>query len=512
MTEAPPLQNRNSLGPFSIGCIWFTTLLTATVLFTGCVGPQVRLPWSVSDPPTLSPFAQSLETESPPYLTARPDQAVVTDVPGSTTEPSLPTIPEEPVRRQLVAPDPMPGSGDADFGTTRRGPDVPLTIPDGPEPLPRLSLLIELPASAAVDEFVTVKLVLANTTDTAAENVTVTCRFDEHLEFPGSTESTVEQTLGTLNPDDERELVLSLVALQAGRSCLELQLSSDTHPDATTEKCLEIRTPASADAATPPPEDAETPLTEDAGPLPQVDVSIVGPRRRTVGSRAEYVITLVNDSGTELPDSEIVVNYDPDLVLKEVSAGAHRENGRLSWDLGTYYNEERVQIQLEFGCDSLTSSAGISVTVTSGQRSCGRSDASLDVIARQELEMRLRDMADPLESGQNSTFVLEIENHGSQSARDIVVHLVPSKNIDINSATVGLGNGELDLNAFVEGQGLYFDPAPPLAPGDQLTYRIEFEAGAPGASELRAFLQSQILSAPIEVREPILINPRLSGE
>ena len=119
------------------------------------MGPQVRLPWTVSDPPGLSPFAQSLDSESPPYVTARP---IETETEIETT-PAV--IPDEPVRRRLDAPDPVIGGSGS--GTPRGGPDLGSAVPDRAGSQPNLSLLIEVPESVPVDEFVPVRLNIENT-------------------------------------------------------------------------------------------------------------------------------------------------------------------------------------------------------------------------------------------------------------------------------------------------------------------------------------------------------------
>lgn len=479
MSEETPQRQHETLRPVCIGVFWFAALLTATAVFTGCVTvPQTGFPWSVSDPPALSPYAQSLNApgrESVQYGAARLGEPTI------AAEPEPAATPGGRLHRRLEAPDPSPG-GAADSAPFPDQPPPQRVVPDDSSSRPQLALLADVPESVAVDEFVPVRLNIRNATAIDAENVAVTCRFDDGLSFPGASEQAVRQKLGRLASGDNRELVLSLSSRQVGRCCLQLQVSSDTHADTSTEKCLQIT------------------------PKQSVDVSIVGPRRRTRGSRAEYVVTLINTSGADLPAAEAAISYDPALVLKEVSAGAEREAGRLRWDLGTFLNDERIQIQVEFECQSILD-ARLAVTVNSNDRPAGHAEARLDVTDRPELELRLSDAADPLEVGASSTFVLDVENHSSQPVAGIVVHLIPSGIIHVDSAQVRQDAREINLNAFLEGQGLYFEAAPPLAPGAGMTYEIQFTARAAGTGELRALLQSKTLPTPLEVQEPIVINP-----
>lgn len=491
-------QSSRSFRPFGIGLFWFTSLLAATALWTGCVTLPDGLTWSAADAPA-GPAVDSRRDalfHPSPLFDASDTRAATEAVPAST--------PGELVGRPLEAPD--PAGGDRPVADAQTRAQSPLN--DGLQSGPELSVQVQAREPVEVDETVPFRVKLENATDVAARNVLITCRFDAFFEFPGSRESVIRQPLGTLVPGESRTLALSLTARQIGTGRLEIQVSSSTHAAQTVERRLEIQAPAAV-AGDPVVHDTVVvdPVALDTIIVDTVALDVVGPRRRTVGSRAEYVVTLINTAGRDLPAVGVAIAYDPALLLKEVSAGAECRDQLLRWDLGTLFEDERVQIQVEFDCASVISTANLAASVTTHGRGVGEAEGSLTVAARPELELRLADMADPLERGGQSTFLLEVLNHATEPARNIVVHLVPSPNIEIIGARVRRGSDELELSAFVEGNGLYFQTAPPLEPGGRLSYEIEFKAGAAGRGELRALLQSERLAVPLEVCEPIVMNP-----
>lgn len=492
MSENAAIPNPSPRSPLSIGVFWFASLVAATGLWTGVVSVDSlpELPWTVS-----SSVDPSTTGESRPLL-PDPFRSSLSDAGGGV----LDAIPTLHLDEQLGAPEPIPTGTVAGSGFSVEVPESESAFSTDVDAGKQLSLSVSAPESVAADKVVMVWVNVKNTTDAIAQNITLTCRFDDHFEFPGRGDGVVRQRMGSLDPGSSRGLALPLTARRAGQARLHLLVSSETHADTTAEHSLEVHSSQAAPAN-----------VSVSGPSAAVNVDVSGPQWRTVGSRAEYVVTIVNKTGSDLPDTVATVSYKSALQLRELSAGAVRQPGILRWDLGTLFAEERIQIQVEFECAAVVPAATLTAAVTSGDRPVGTAESRLSVAARPDLELRVSDTADPLESGQTSTCLVEVENHSARPAGGIVIHLVPSPNIEITGARVRHGNRELDLNAMVEGNGVSFQAAPPLEPGGRLRYEVDVNAVAAGPGELRALLQSRTPAVPLEVREPFVINPSARG-
>ncbi|HCO27184.1 MAG TPA: hypothetical protein DIT97_30825, partial [Gimesia maris] len=112
-------------------------------------------------------------------------------------------------------------------------------------------------------------LIIKNASDRSVRNVLLECEFDAALMFPGRREKKIGQRLGTLQPGESKEISLTLFSDVLGSHCCRFRALADGDELVWKSVCVEYE-------------------------KKQLDLSVVGPSSRSIGSRAEYNLKLSN--------------------------------------------------------------------------------------------------------------------------------------------------------------------------------------------------------------------------
>jgi hypothetical protein len=460
--------------PYGIGIFWFVTLLVGCVGF----GPGRDVVWRFDDPPGLSPYAQPLNSAP-----AGTTQQSVTKPDASMAGPNGPDVAggNSANRRGLNAPDPgQPRTNSA--GRPPASPTPAPSIPQRSQNQPVLELEVVAPESVAVDDSVSLQLSVRNRTALPAENVTVTVRFNKAWQFTGSERQSIEEQLGRLAPDAERGLTFSLWAREPGLQTVELVIQSETHDEVARTVSIDVRPPI-------------------------VDMQIVGPLERTVGSRAEYVLTLTNVSRQAQPDTHVDIGYDESLLLKEVSAGVERTAGNLTWDLGELLQDERVQIQIEFECAAAADDSCLRVRVRGRDFGAEEKAACLQIAVRPEVDLQISDAADPIAVDESTTFTIRVANGGSIPRRGVSLHLTPTEQLEIVSVQARAASADLAIEIVPGSEGWTVTSREELPAAGVFTYEVQVHARAIGVGQVIALLKYDGLPVALNVREMTVVDP-----
>src|SRR5579872_362816 len=205
-------------------------------------------------------------------------------------------------------------------------PTIELDEVAGGEPL---ELALNAPARKQLGGAATFRLTLRNTSEHPQDGLVIHCRFDDELVFAGSDEHEVLQRIDHLAAGEAKELAINLSSTAIGsHACRFVVMKREG--DAEIELA---HREASVEFVTR-----------------QVEIDLAGPTQRTEGSRAEFIVTLVNRSPKTIHDVQAVISFDKALVPKEASAEAVQNPGNLLWRLGPLESQEKVQLQVEFEC------------------------------------------------------------------------------------------------------------------------------------------------------------------
>ncbi|MGD9853822.1 MAG: hypothetical protein AB7U20_02630 [Planctomycetaceae bacterium] len=386
-----------------------------TVGVWGCAsgrqGPLVTQ--RVQDPPQLSPYARPLATPGtaiPRYDVKRPTPADPAQaVPSQPHNPPTTVSPRRPeaIDEQRSPPPADPSPRGPSLGELSAPPPARLEHSkpndENSSPIIRgdpVEWNINAPADAKVGDAVPFSIVLRNAQHQAIDDVTVLCTLPEGFVLPGMPQRAFRQRLGTLSAGEERTLELSLRGEQAGRQCVEFRVSAEGFDEISQSVCVTCRDES-------------------------VRLDVSGPTERSTGSRAEFVVTMVNLTGRELPDVHVLLEHDGVLEPREASAGVRKAPGRLEWDLGLVRIDERVQIQVEFACGSVTEQTCITVRVAGRDLDPREVKSCLRVIPLREIEIDVRDDQDPVAIGAKIQYHVRVTNHGLESVTGLQLEFAP---------------------------------------------------------------------------------------
>ena len=436
------------------------------MLLAGCtsLSTQPRSAWRALDPQAPLGAQDQVQVRKGPEVTLGPSEPVL-------AEPDFPK----------------------DRDTTRLRPErstpilpkIPTIEPDEVTPGGGLELSVDAPERKQVGSHATYRVTIRNGSAQPAENVIIRCQFDEPLTFTGSDRREVVQRIDRLLPGEAKDLALSLLSDEVGSHCCRFTAestdSSGKTDNATKSVCVQFVTR-------------------------QLSIDMVGPARRTEGSRAEFNITLANQSLRTLTDLKAVLSFDHALLPREASAGAVSRSGSLTWDLGTLRPMESVQLQVDFDCRSLARRACISLEVKTAEIAAEHDEACLEVVpVPGTLDLRLSDRDDPIEVGKRGIYEITVHNLGLQPARQIFLETLVPEQFRVVSTKVLDGTSELAVRSTEDERRLSFDVIDELAANSTLTFQIEVEALRSGAVEFRAKLKSSLTSVPLTTDEPTLI-------
>ncbi|MCA9054289.1 MAG: hypothetical protein KDA75_10660 [Planctomycetaceae bacterium] len=345
-----------------------------------------------------------------------------------------------------------------------------------------LNLAVTAPATVPDGEPIQYEIVVSNLSSTGLQDLVLECEFDRSLEFPGSRDQHVRRPLGALSAGASETVTLALTPLSAGQHCVQFRVSGQG--TAAVEKDVCVR-----------------------GEAQPIGLSLSGPDRRNVGQRAEFVLTVENQSGRPLANTRIQIRYDAALAVREASAGMERGEQTLVWDLGTLQRSERVQIQIEVECLAEKEPACLSVRATAADTASSQ-EACLAIVASDAvLSLTVADDLDPVSAGETVTFRIDVANRGSAELTGWTFELDASDSLEVDSARITMPVGAPDVSIEPSGVMVRLADLPPLAAGATTTIELGGRALREGEASLRIVARSAPEAATVEFTETTLVNP-----
>ncbi|GEM_PF-2221196 len=373
----------------------------------------------------------------------------------------------------------------------RRGPERidrierangPQLAPVEPSPVRSVVLSVDADKTAQVGNGVTFNIVARNPNDYPVTDVVVVADFDEALTFPGHPEKRVRRSLGTLAADETREFAVMLTSETTGRHCVRFTATVDEIDADSKEVCVEY-------------------IAND------LEISVIGPKSRTVGSRAEFTIKLQNRATRKLTEVQLAVTYDKTLEPREGSTGAKFEKQSLSWDLKTLQPGETVQVQVEFECLAAIKNTCVVADVTSRELPDERKAQCLEVFESSgPLQVELRDTRDPIAIGETTEHIVTIRNRSARMVTGIrLTALVPGE-LSVASTTVRHDGREIDIAADLDKGRLIFGRIDELPAGSSLTFRIGSKTLKAGDASFTISVMYPAGDGSFIVSEPISVS------
>ena len=337
---------------------------------------------------------------------------------------------------------------------------------------PQLKLAVTAPSEAKVGQTIPLTFIVSNPGKGNASNVIVRSVLPEGLQHPAG--SDIEYTIGSLAPNETREVRLEVTAMKPGRITPTTIVTADGDVSTESKTAVEV-------------------IGE------QLLLTRSGHDRVYLGRNAVFTNNVKNEG--QRPVSQIqVTELVPDgFEFVEASAG------------GTYSAADRA---VNWVIPSLEPGAAATVSVTLAAKTIGRFDGQVAAVGPTGSTAKVKPQVSiegfPSLSvervneerligvGEKLTTKIQVQNRGTATAKQVGLE------IDL-PAEMKLVSAAGPSTYKVDGQRLIFDAVSSIEANGSAAYELVLEAKAAGDSRLEMQISADHLRRPIRHDEPIQV-------
>ncbi len=301
------------------------------------------------------------------------------------------------------------------------------------------------------------------------QDVKVEAKLSAGLEHP-TREDRLVIDIGAVGPGETRSYRLGLTAAKGGPQSVTVVATSSS-------------------------EASSTDLVEFNVIAPSLKIAVEGPSLRYKGRNAKYTMTVTNDGS--LVNSNIRVSQVVSEGFKFVSAdhgGKYDPSiNTIQWFINRLAPGESMQVACELNSLKLGDfTQTVQVVSDSGVQADAQIETRVDGIA--SLTLELVDLDDPVEVGSETGYEIRVKNEGSKAATGVVVACDLPNGMQFLSA-------KAPVDQVIEGRQLFFNPIEQIAPGSQVTFRVQMKVTKEGSHRMKARLSGGGLQEPMLLEE-----------
>ena len=331
---------------------------------------------------------------------------------------------------------------------------------------PALEVIKEAPAEVLVCDPIPYRVVVRNTGSGVAEEV----RIDDQLPSGLTTaegQTSVVMNAGTLQAGQAREFTFSVRASRTGVY---------TNNVVASERGGQ-RAEASA-------------TTRVVQPVLQVTKSC--PSERLLKFPAKFEITVTNVGDAAARNTMLTDRFPAGLTFRGASDGGQLSGGLINWSLGTIEPGATRTVTV----DALCNQKGEFRNTVVAKSYCSEASAecSMHVKGVPAILLEAIDVEDPIQVGQNITYVITILNQGTEVGTNVVIECEFPSEEDYVSA-------EGPTRHTASGKIVRFDPIPILAEKESQRYRVVGKGVGTGDVRFKVRLSSDQISPPVNEEE-----------
>ncbi|MEI8019539.1 MAG: hypothetical protein WCH39_15140 [Schlesneria sp.] len=301
------------------------------------------------------------------------------------------------------------------------------------------------------------------------QDVKVEAKLSAGLEHP-TREDRLVIDVGAVGPGETRSYRLGLTAAKGGPQSVTVVATSSS-------------------------EASSTDLVEFNVVAPSLKIAVEGPSLRYKGRNAKYTMTVTNDGS--LVNSNIRVSQVVSDGFKFVAAdhgGKYDPSiNTIQWFINRLAPGESTQVACELNSLKLGDfTQTVQVVSDSGVQADAQIETRVDGIA--SLTLELVDLDDPVEVGSETGYEIRVKNEGSKAATGVVVACDLPNGMQFLSA-------KAPVDQVIEGRQLFFNPIDQIAPGSQVTFRVQMKVTKEGSHRMKARLSGGGLQEPMLLEE-----------
>lgn len=226
---------------------------------------------------------------------------------------------------------------------------------------------------------------------------------------------------------------------------------------------------------------------------PVLAITQDGPGRVFLGKDATFNITVTNKADCSAMETVVEQHLSPGTKVTGVSAGGQVNGNRVAWNLGTLGPNQSRRLSMTIQ----QTTAGVFTGIATAKSRCAK---QVSVASRATAKgipailLEVMDATDPIEVGQDVTYVIKVTNQGTAPGTNIVVKC------DLEATMQYMGS-EGATNASVVGNTVSFAPLARLAPKAAATYRVRIKATRNADARFTTALTSDQISRPVTETE-----------
>ena len=327
---------------------------------------------------------------------------------------------------------------------------------------PKLVIEHSAPPQVLVGQQIVMNITVRNDGDGPAENVVIRDVVPDGLKHVSGKE--IENPIGRLLPGQSRNLQLPLLAVAPGNIRNTISVSGDGK--LTNEHSISLQVVS-----------------------PQLQVNMTGPERRYLSRQTEHQLQVQNSGSANATNVQMMAKLPRGLKYESSSPAGRYDPSRhaVFWAMQQLPSGQAETISLS----TLPMEPGqqeIEFQALADLNQPQSIKRPLLVEQLSELFFEIDDLEDPIEVNSNTTYVVRVENQGSQVATDVklVAHLPQGiRFVQVESPVeyqvTPAGDGGQDVN---------FAPIPVLNPEAKLTMRIMVQGQIDGDHRIEARLTS----------------------
>lgn len=333
---------------------------------------------------------------------------------------------------------------------------------------PDLKLEVTTPENVLIDEQLTMKIKITNQGTGAASDIVLFDSLPPQVRHAQGSE--LEFDVGTLKPNESREINLTLTGASPGRVSNTIAARGDGSVSAQAQADFAVIAPA-------------------------LKLDIAGPKLRYLERRAVHTLTVANPGTATAHDIQLVTHLPGALKFVSANNSGHydQKTHAVYWSLaelpqGEAGSVKLVTVPVEPGKHTLR------VETKAERNLSDQKEEAIVVEGLAALFFEVVDLEDPVEVGGETTYEVRVLNQGTKTANDIHVGALLPPQLRALAA-------EGPTQSKVEAGRVIFAPLQRLAPKADATYRIRVQGVEEGDQRIRVQVQSDEMTSPVTKEE-----------
>ncbi len=226
---------------------------------------------------------------------------------------------------------------------------------------------------------------------------------------------------------------------------------------------------------------------------PVLTITKIGPAKRFIGRPTTYEITVTNAGDSVARNTVIEDTLSADMKLVSMTGNGQRMGNKVRWKVGVLQPKAAEKVTL---------------TIKSAVAGTARHTAAATAYCAQRVEasvvtkftgipailLEVVDRQDPVEVGQETTYVITATNQGTAVGTNIQINCGLESNVEHVSAS-GITDGH------VQDREVTFTPLASLAPGEKAIWEVVVKAVKAGDVRFKVSMNSDQLGRSVEETE-----------